>query len=80
MDREFIGRQILKIRNKIGISQDAFAVLFNSQLPPGSNLYTTRNDIAKYECGLNSMPAEKFIMFQRLDPDHISETDMPMGM
>ena len=69
-----IGKQIKKIRKSLSLTQQEFADRFNSLCPP--NLATTRADIARYETGLNSIPAEKYVVFLSLN--EVDEASQPM--
>lgn len=63
-DKKRIGQQIKDVRKALGLTQQSFADLFNSKCP--ANLATTRADIARYETGRNSVPAEKYVVFMTL--------------
>ena len=63
-DKQAIGKQIKDIRKARGLTQQGFADLFNSKC--SANLATTRADIARYETGRNSIPAEKYVVFMSL--------------
>lgn len=65
IDRDEIGLQIRTVRKRLALTQQGFAELFNRNAP--AHLYTTRVDIAKYEKGIMSMPAEKYVLFLSLD-------------
>lgn len=66
MSKQTIGARIKSIRNRLGVSQDAFAMLFNEG--QDETIATTREDIAKYELGINSVPAQKYVRFLELEP------------
>lgn len=63
-DKQEIGLEIKKIRMLLSLTQQGFADRFNSVCP--ANLATTRADIARYETGKNSIPAEKYVVFLSL--------------
>ncbi len=63
-DKTKIGQQIKDIRKALGLTQQGFADRFNSIC--SANLATTRADIARYETGRNSIPAEKYVVFMSL--------------
>ena len=75
-DKHSIGKQLKDIRKALGLTQQGFADLFNSKCP--ANLATTRADIARYETGRNSVPAEKYVVFMSLN--HPGETSQPMAL
>ena len=60
-DKKTIGAEIKAVRKRLGLNQQEFADYFNSKCP--AHLATTRADIARYETGRNSMPAEKYVVF-----------------
>lgn len=64
MTKAGIGKKIKEIRKALGLTQQGFAEAFNKIAPP--ELYTTRQDIAKYETGRNSIPAEKYVLFLKM--------------
>lgn len=72
--KELVGHQIKTIRKKLGKTQKGFADHFN-KTNPDHRCHTTRADIAKYETGSNSVPAEKYLMFLKLDPDYELEEE-----
>ena len=75
-DKNEIGKQIKEVRKALGLTQQGLADVFNSKC--SANLATTRADIARYETGRNSVPAEKYVVFMSLsDPD---ESSHPMGL
>ena len=63
-DKIAIGKQIKAVREMLCLTQQSFADHFNSKCP--ANLATTRADIARYETGRNSVPAEKYVVFMSL--------------
>lgn len=75
-DKKEIGQQIKKVRKSLGLTQQGFADRFNSVCPP--SLATTRADIARYETGRNSVPAEKYVVFLSLSA--VGETSQPMAL
>ena len=75
-DKTKIGLQIKKVRKQLGLTQHGFAAFFNKHCP--ANLATTRADIARYETGKNSIPAEKYVVFLSLA--EIDESSQPMAL
>ena len=75
-DKAKIGKQIKDIRKALGLTQQGFADRFNATCP--SNLATTRADIARYETGKNSVPAEKYVFFLSLAD--VNESSQPMAL
>lgn len=61
MDKQYIGLRIKRIRKSKKLTLQQFAALYNSTRP--TSLTTTTRDISKYECGVNSCPAEKYEKF-----------------
>lgn len=61
---EDVAEQLQLVRAKLNLTQEELTLLYNHTAP--REITTTRGDIAKYEAGINDMPASKFIKFLRL--------------
>lgn len=63
-----IGTDIKRIRTSLGLTQKAFAGLFNSA---DDGLTTSRTDVNKYERGKVPCPGDKYLKFLSLEKKEI---------
>ena len=61
-----IAQDIRQVRKALGLSQRAFAQLFNRRAPIG--LKTHSRNISKYETGKMACPTDKYLKFMSLKP------------
>ena len=59
MSKTSIGKQIRAARQSLGLTQAQYVALYNATSP--ITVTTTRADLSKYEVGITTPPADKFL-------------------